>query len=114
MFVVRTRNLGNNPVPAARSSEETPPAPISRTVSSPPTSGGLLAESLASDFQILKMNEENAPLAAACQNATAILATPAKRTARARKLAEMDKRHLQTQRLSLDETSLRRNSQAKQ
>ena len=115
MFAVRTRNLGNNPDSAAafRAEEEPAPAPIHRTVSNPTGPGSLLVEALASDLRDLKMNDENVPLAAACQNALTVLATPTKRTARARKLAEMDQRHKQMQRLSLDETSRRRGSQPK-
>ena len=109
MFAVKTRPLGNNHQ-ALAAHEEGPAAPLQRSVSHP-SAGSAAADVLASDLNAFKLEDEGAPLAAACQRALDVLGSPSKRNARTRKLAEIDryyKKNQGTHRTSLDEPKMRR------
>lgn len=113
MFAVKTRPLSNNPkAPAAPDHEAAAPGtPLQRSLSHP-SGGSTVDDVLACDRNALKLGDDAAPLAAACHRALAVLGSPAKRSARARKFAEMDGCYKKSSpvsgRFSLDEPKLRR------
>ena len=111
MFAVRTRPLGKNRTPTGTGGADS--APIQRTISNP-SPGAVHADMLACDASLLKKDDEGASLAAACHHALKVLASPTKRSARARAFAEMDAgRSTQINRLSLDEHAFRCQSEDK-